>query len=60
MVVVAHEQGRFRATNAPYAVHWVHIVTCRDGKIVRLVRSSTVMQWKDRRHDEPIVCEVIT
>lgn len=35
VVVIGHEQGRIRATDSPYSVHWVHIVTFRDGKIVR-------------------------
>jgi len=36
VVIVPHEQGRFRATSAPCSVHWVHVVTRRDGKIARL------------------------
>jgi ketosteroid isomerase-like protein len=33
---VAHERGRIRATGTLYSLHWVHIVTFRDGKVVRL------------------------
>ncbi|APW64253.1 nuclear transport factor 2 family protein [Paludisphaera borealis] len=36
VVVVAHEQGRIRATGTPYSIHWVQIFTFRDGKLVRM------------------------
>jgi uncharacterized protein len=35
VVVVAHERGRIRATGSPYSLHWVHVCTFRDGKVVR-------------------------
>jgi ketosteroid isomerase-like protein len=36
VAVVAHERGRIRTTGAPYALHWVQIVTFRDGKVARV------------------------
>ena len=36
VVVVAHEQGRIRATDSPYSIHWVQVATFRDGKLARL------------------------
>jgi uncharacterized protein len=36
VVVVAHERGRLRATGVPYSIHWVHIITFRDGKVLRM------------------------
>ncbi len=35
VVVVGHEQGRFKPTGRPYEIHWVQIFTFRDGKVVR-------------------------
>ena len=36
VVVVAHERGRIRTTGAPYSLHWVQVVTFRDGKVARV------------------------
>jgi ketosteroid isomerase-like protein len=35
VVLHCREQGRYRATQAQYDVHWVLVATYRDGKIVR-------------------------
>jgi ketosteroid isomerase-like protein len=35
VVLCCQEQGRYRATKQEYDVHWVLVVTYRDGKIVR-------------------------
>lgn len=36
MVVIAHDQGRIRATDSPYSLHWVQVATFRDGKLARM------------------------